>query len=94
MEKVYIFGTEAIAEAFKMTAYHFGHEAKRIGSALLMTEEAYETVIEKTVDELKEIQPEVIVPMHCTGWKAVKKLADAFPDTFIINSVGSKFSLT
>ena len=25
MEKVYIFGTEAIAEAFKMTAYHFGH---------------------------------------------------------------------
>jgi 7,8-dihydropterin-6-yl-methyl-4-(beta-D-ribofuranosyl)aminobenzene 5'-phosphate synthase len=54
----------------------------------------FETVIDRTVDNLKEIHPEVIVPMHCTGWNALKKLADAFPDAFIINSVGSKFTLT
>jgi 7,8-dihydropterin-6-yl-methyl-4-(beta-D-ribofuranosyl)aminobenzene 5'-phosphate synthase len=54
----------------------------------------FESVIEKTVDELKGIQPEVVVPMHCTGWSAVKKLADAFPNAFIINSVGSTFVLT
>jgi 7,8-dihydropterin-6-yl-methyl-4-(beta-D-ribofuranosyl)aminobenzene 5'-phosphate synthase len=54
----------------------------------------FETVIDRTVDNLKEIHPEVIVPMHCTGWNALKKLADAFPDAFIINSVGSKFILT
>jgi 7,8-dihydropterin-6-yl-methyl-4-(beta-D-ribofuranosyl)aminobenzene 5'-phosphate synthase len=54
----------------------------------------FETVIEKTVDELKEIHPEVIVPMHCTGWNAVKKLADSLSDAFIINSVGSKFVLS
>ena len=45
---VYIFGNEATAEAFRLTAYHFGHEAERIGSALRMTPEAYAEVIEKT----------------------------------------------
>ena len=54
----------------------------------------FETVIESTVDALKEINPEVIVPMHCTGWNAVKRLADAFPGAFTLNSVGSKFILT
>jgi 7,8-dihydropterin-6-yl-methyl-4-(beta-D-ribofuranosyl)aminobenzene 5'-phosphate synthase len=54
----------------------------------------FETVIERTVDALKEINPEVIVPMHCTGWNAVKRLADTFPGAFILNSVGSKFILT
>ena len=49
MEKVYVFGTEATAEAFKMVVYHFSHEAKRIGSALVMTETTYAEVIEKTV---------------------------------------------
>ena len=46
--KVYVFGTEATAEAFKMTAFHFGHEATRTGSALVMSPEAYAEVIEKT----------------------------------------------
>jgi 7,8-dihydropterin-6-yl-methyl-4-(beta-D-ribofuranosyl)aminobenzene 5'-phosphate synthase len=54
----------------------------------------FETIIEKTVDALQEISPEVIVPMHCTGWNAVKKLADTFPSAFVLNSVGSKFILT
>jgi len=48
MEKVYVFGTETAAEAFKMTAYHFGHEARRVGSALVMDRKAYAEVIEKT----------------------------------------------
>jgi 7,8-dihydropterin-6-yl-methyl-4-(beta-D-ribofuranosyl)aminobenzene 5'-phosphate synthase len=54
----------------------------------------FETVIESTVDALKEINPEVVVPMHCTGWNAVKRLADTFPGAFVLNSVGSKFILT
>lgn len=53
----------------------------------------FETVIERTVDALKEINPEVIVRMHCTGWNAVKRLADTFPGAFTLNSVRSKFIL-
>ena len=46
--KVYVFGTEATAEAFKLTAYHFGHEVRRVGSALVMEPAAYGEVLEKT----------------------------------------------
>ena len=47
--KVYIFGDEATAEAFKMTAYNLiGHEGRRIGSALILSEEAYTEVVDKT----------------------------------------------
>ena len=47
--RVYVFGNEAAAEAFKMTSYHFGHTyVRRIGSALVMTAEAYQFVIDNT----------------------------------------------
>jgi len=48
--KVYIFANEAAAEAFKMTAYHFGYDKgiKRIGSALFIPEKAYQTVLDNT----------------------------------------------
>lgn len=61
---------------------------------LHLSGEFFEPVIERTVDALKEINPEVIVPMHCTGWNAGKRLADTFPGAFTLNSVGSKFTLT
>lgn len=49
MDKVYVFGTEATAEAFKMTAYYFGYDGiVRIGSALVMSEDAYQVVMDNT----------------------------------------------
>ena len=54
----------------------------------------FEPSIEKTITELKKADPEIIVPMHCTGWKAIKRLSEAFPDEFILNSVGSRCILT
>jgi 7,8-dihydropterin-6-yl-methyl-4-(beta-D-ribofuranosyl)aminobenzene 5'-phosphate synthase len=38
--------------------------------------------IERTVQELKKLNPEIVVPMHCTGFKAKKKIADALPTAF------------
>jgi 7,8-dihydropterin-6-yl-methyl-4-(beta-D-ribofuranosyl)aminobenzene 5'-phosphate synthase len=37
--------------------------------------------------------PEVIVPAHCTGWKATHTLAARLPGSFIQNSVGTTFDL-
>jgi len=54
----------------------------------------FEPIIEKTINELKEMEPKVIVPMHCTGWKAIKRFSEEFSSSFILNSVGSKFTLT
>ncbi|MBW2066603.1 MAG: MBL fold metallo-hydrolase [Deltaproteobacteria bacterium] len=53
----------------------------------------YEPIIDRTIEELARFEPRVLVPMHCTGWEAINRLSEAFPDAFILNSVGSKYSL-
>jgi 7,8-dihydropterin-6-yl-methyl-4-(beta-D-ribofuranosyl)aminobenzene 5'-phosphate synthase len=52
-----------------------------------------ETVVWPTVEALAEFAPEVIVPTHCTGWRATHALAAAFPDAFTPGSVGTKYVL-
>lgn len=54
---------------------------------------AYEPIVADTVSALQEMSPEVIVPMHCTGWSSIHKFAEAFPSSFILNSVGSRYTL-
>lgn len=53
-----------------------------------------EPVIEKTIEVLIKMAPRVIVPMHCTGWNAIRRFSEAFPSSFILNSVGSRFTLS
>jgi len=54
---------------------------------------AFEPVIEPTVTALKELAPELIVPGHCTGWRAQHALAAALPDAWIQPSVGTIYTL-
>jgi 7,8-dihydropterin-6-yl-methyl-4-(beta-D-ribofuranosyl)aminobenzene 5'-phosphate synthase len=42
---------------------------------------------------LKEIGPRLIVPAHCTGWKATHALARELPEAFVPNSVGTRLML-
>ena len=56
-----------------------------------LTGPVYAPIVPDTVSALKEMAPEVIVPMHCTGWTSMHKFAEAFPSAFILNSVGSTF---
>ena len=51
----------------------------------------FEPIIGPTIDEMKKIGPDFIVPMHCTGWKAINQLAEEMPDQFILNSVGTTY---
>jgi 7,8-dihydropterin-6-yl-methyl-4-(beta-D-ribofuranosyl)aminobenzene 5'-phosphate synthase len=53
----------------------------------------FEPIIPATCQALAEMAPQVIVPAHCTGWRATHALAAAFPDAFIPNSVGTSFEL-
>jgi 7,8-dihydropterin-6-yl-methyl-4-(beta-D-ribofuranosyl)aminobenzene 5'-phosphate synthase len=53
----------------------------------------FEPIIPATCQALTELGPEVIVPAHCTGWRAVHALAASFPEAFIQNSVGTRFEL-
>jgi 7,8-dihydropterin-6-yl-methyl-4-(beta-D-ribofuranosyl)aminobenzene 5'-phosphate synthase len=51
----------------------------------------FEAIIPQTIEELVSIKPAVLVPGHCTGWRATQELARALPEAFIQTSVGTRF---
>ena len=53
----------------------------------------FEPIIPATCEALAALAPEVVVPAHCTGWRATHALAAALPDAFIQNSVGTRYEL-
>jgi 7,8-dihydropterin-6-yl-methyl-4-(beta-D-ribofuranosyl)aminobenzene 5'-phosphate synthase len=55
---------------------------------------AFEPVIEPTIAALTELAPELIVPGHCTGWRAQHTLAATLPDAWVQSSVGTTYSLS
>jgi 7,8-dihydropterin-6-yl-methyl-4-(beta-D-ribofuranosyl)aminobenzene 5'-phosphate synthase len=55
---------------------------------------AFEPIIEPTVAALTELAPALIVPGHCTGWRAQHALAQTLPDAWVQTSVGSRYRLT
>lgn len=52
-----------------------------------------EKTIKQTVEEIKLKNPEIIIPAHCTGWRAKFAIARAMPNKFVWNSVGNFYSL-
>jgi 7,8-dihydropterin-6-yl-methyl-4-(beta-D-ribofuranosyl)aminobenzene 5'-phosphate synthase len=54
---------------------------------------AFEPIIGRTVDALAGLAPELIVPGHCTGWRAQHALAAALPGAWVAGSSGSSFRL-
>jgi 7,8-dihydropterin-6-yl-methyl-4-(beta-D-ribofuranosyl)aminobenzene 5'-phosphate synthase len=58
-----------------------------------LTGAAFEPIIPATVAALAELKPQVVVPAHCTGWRAQQRLAHELPDAFVPNSVGTRLEL-
>ncbi|NMH99282.1 MBL fold metallo-hydrolase [Pseudonocardia sp. K10HN5] len=58
-----------------------------------LTGPAFEPIIEPTVAALAEMTPDLLVPAHCTGWKAQHRLAAALPTAFVPNAVGTSYTL-
>jgi 7,8-dihydropterin-6-yl-methyl-4-(beta-D-ribofuranosyl)aminobenzene 5'-phosphate synthase len=53
----------------------------------------FEPVIGSTVQAFDDLAPALLVPAHCTGWKAVHQLAARFPDAFVQSAVGTTIEL-
>ena len=51
-------------------------------------------VINKTVADMKAINPQYIVPTHCTGFDAITTFRREMPDQFILNSAGTRYIIT
>jgi len=53
----------------------------------------FKPLIPPTLDALEQLAPDVIVPAHCTGWRAMHAIAGRLPQQFIQNSVGTTYHL-
>ncbi|MDD5170886.1 MAG: MBL fold metallo-hydrolase [Syntrophales bacterium] len=52
----------------------------------------FEPIIDRTTEELKKIQPDFVVPTHCTGRKAIMNIEREMPGQFILNMSGTKLT--
>jgi len=53
----------------------------------------FEPLIPRVLDDLAELSPKVIVPAHCTGWRAGHAIAARFGDAYVPNAVGTRYTL-
>ena len=44
----------------------------------------------KTIEVLKDMDIEVLCPMHCTGMRAMMEIQRALPDRFLLNCTGTR----
>jgi 7,8-dihydropterin-6-yl-methyl-4-(beta-D-ribofuranosyl)aminobenzene 5'-phosphate synthase len=51
-------------------------------------------LIQKTIADIKAVNPEYIVPTHCTGFEAISAFAREMPNQFILNTAGTKYIIT
>jgi 7,8-dihydropterin-6-yl-methyl-4-(beta-D-ribofuranosyl)aminobenzene 5'-phosphate synthase len=49
--------------------------------------------VDQTIAQLREIDPEVVCPMHCTGMAAIAAIGKAFPESFVLNCTGTRLEL-
>ena len=50
----------------------------------------FEPIVPRTIAELVTIDPDIIVPGHCTGWRATHELSRQLPDAYVQTSVGTR----
>ncbi len=55
-----------------------------------LTGGTFEKIIPQTIQDVKTIHPDIIVPGHCTGWKATHLLSREMPDAYVQASVGTQ----
>ncbi|HTW08302.1 MAG TPA: MBL fold metallo-hydrolase [Acidimicrobiales bacterium] len=54
---------------------------------------SFEPLIPQVLEDLSALAPGVVVPAHCTGWRAQHAISARFGDAFVPNSVGTRFEL-
>lgn len=59
---------------------------------LHLTGGLFESIIPETIGELIALSPDVIVPGHCTGWRATNQVVQALPNAYAASNVGTTFA--
>ena len=50
--------------------------------------------IENTITELEALEPDVVLPMHCSGSNFISAMQRRMPDKLVTTNVGSLFTFT
>jgi 7,8-dihydropterin-6-yl-methyl-4-(beta-D-ribofuranosyl)aminobenzene 5'-phosphate synthase len=48
--------------------------------------------IQRTVADIKEMRPDHIVPVHCSGFEALLAFHREMPDQFVLNTAGTRYT--
>jgi 7,8-dihydropterin-6-yl-methyl-4-(beta-D-ribofuranosyl)aminobenzene 5'-phosphate synthase len=56
-----------------------------------LTGPIFDPIIGLTIEEMKRIRPDLITPLHCTGWKAITQFAQEMPEQFHLTTVGTTY---
>ncbi len=51
-------------------------------------------IIQSTVADIKAMQPDIIVPAHCTGFEATVAFSREMPGAFVLNTAGTQYTFT
>jgi hypothetical protein len=72
----------------------FENRGRSLTSGLHLGGAFFTPSIGPTVRALTELAPDLLVPGHCTGWRAQHTLAAALPGSWIQGSSGTRYQLT
>jgi 7,8-dihydropterin-6-yl-methyl-4-(beta-D-ribofuranosyl)aminobenzene 5'-phosphate synthase len=53
---------------------------------------AVDDYVRETVAELKKLEPDVVIPLHCSGPNMVNALRDMLPDKLVTSTTGTEFT--
>jgi 7,8-dihydropterin-6-yl-methyl-4-(beta-D-ribofuranosyl)aminobenzene 5'-phosphate synthase len=53
----------------------------------------FEPLIPRVLDDLAAMRPAVLMPAHCTGWRAQHAMSSRFPDAYVPGTVGTSLYL-
>jgi 7,8-dihydropterin-6-yl-methyl-4-(beta-D-ribofuranosyl)aminobenzene 5'-phosphate synthase len=51
-------------------------------------------ILQRTVAAIKTMQPDLIVPAHCTGFEATVAFSREMPDAFVLNTAATQYTFT
>ncbi|MBN2318829.1 MAG: MBL fold metallo-hydrolase [Acidobacteria bacterium] len=67
------------------------HKVHAILGGFHLVNAATETIW-NTIADIQEINPDIVSPMHCTGFEALVAFNSAMPDAFILNTAGTSYT--
>ncbi len=76
-----------VAHAKKLTGVD---EVHVVMGGFHLTGPAFEPIIDRTIEGLRALDPDYVVPTHCTGRRAVMAFGEAMPERFILNMAGTR----